>query len=99
MIGYSGISDSAEKDRVEWAQLLQPVVGHHAAGFQKALAAPIEVLPAKADVVLSPDSFQNSKSFGHDLAANAVSFNHCNRVFLHGTYVSRIPGRAYYLLV
>src|SRR5215467_14776505 len=80
MVGNAGIADCSEVDRVEGAKLIEAVLRHHAAGFQIGLTAPIEVLPGERNVEATRGRFEHANSFGHHLAADAVSFNDRNFV-------------------
>ena len=42
MVGHAGEADRAEEDRVEAAELVEAVLGHHLPGLRVALAAPVE---------------------------------------------------------
>ena len=71
--GDIGVADGAEEDGVELAELVEAVVGEWAAGFEVAVAGPIEVGELEADVLLLGDGFQNFDAFGGDFGAGAVS--------------------------
>src|SRR4029077_11425139 len=83
MIRNTGVSHRAKIDGVETAQPVEPVFGHHPAGPEIGFAAPVKMLPGKSRVVTSPCRFQYAKTFGHDLATDAVPFNDCNLVLVH----------------
>ena len=46
--GTPRMADGAEKNGVEGQELLEPVLGHHAAGLEIGLAAPVEVSARRA---------------------------------------------------
>ncbi len=71
--GDIGVADGAEEDGVELAKLVEAVVGERAAGFEVAVAGPIEVGELEANVLLLGDSLQYFDAFGGDFRAGAVS--------------------------
>src|ERR1035441_3869682 len=85
MVGNAGVAHGAEVDRVEPAQLVQAVFGHHAARFSVGFAAPVEVRPGKLDAELSARSFEHPQALGNHFAANAVALNYRNSVSLQGS--------------
>ena len=52
VVGHAGIADRAEEDRVVAADLLEPVLRHHAAGARVVLAAPVELVPFELEAEL-----------------------------------------------
>src|ERR1700730_3494702 len=69
------MTDGAEEDGVEGAQLLQAVGGHHAPGLDVGFAAPIEFLPAALETETAPGGFDNTNPFGNDFLTDAVTGN------------------------
>ncbi len=57
MIGNGREADGAEIDRIVGAQLLDAVLGHHAARLEVALARPIKLLPDELEAVLLSGGF------------------------------------------
>ena len=53
--GTPGRADRAEEDRLVRAQPVEAVRGHHRAGLEVALAAPVVVRPAEAEAVAGAD--------------------------------------------
>src|SRR5579864_163191 len=85
MIGDSGISDSAKINGIEIAELVEAILGHHPAGLEISLATPIKMLPGESYVKTPPGGLENAKTFGHDLASDAVPFNDCDLVAIHNS--------------
>src|SRR5208283_19277 len=85
MIGNTGIADGTKIDGVETAQLVEPIFGHHPAGLEISLTAPVKILPGKGRVVTAPRVFQCPEAFGHDLATDSIAFDDRNLVMTHST--------------
>src|SRR5260370_4175431 len=65
----------AKEDGVEGPELLESVLRHHAAGFQVALAAPVEFLPGERKTKAPRGGLGNANSLGDDFPANAIAGN------------------------
>jgi hypothetical protein len=83
MIRDAGISHRAQVNRVEAAELIEPILRHHPASFEIVLATPIEVVPVKSYVIPASGGFENTQTFGHDFMPNAVPLNDCDLVTTH----------------
>src|SRR5208283_1771595 len=89
MIRNTGISHRTEVDRIETAQLVQAIFGHHPAGLEIGLATPVEVMPGEHYIVAAPSSFKNTKAFGYDLTSDSVALNDRNVIMAHWTSLER----------
>ena len=93
-----GHADGAEVDRVMAADLLLPVLRHHAAVLFVVVAArEIEIVEAQLEAELLGRGFEHAHAFRHDLLADAVAGNDCdtmNAVGRHGVKVLVRSGRA-----
>jgi hypothetical protein len=49
MVGYAGVTDRPQEDRLVLPEPLQTVLGHHVPGLEVALATPVELAPPKAE--------------------------------------------------
>src|SRR5260370_30478308 len=65
----------AKEDGVEGPELLESVLRHHAAGFQVALAAPVEFLPGERKTKAPRGGFGDANSLGNDFPADAIAGN------------------------
>src|SRR5690242_12665022 len=84
MVGYAWIANRPEKDRVERPKLVEPVFGHHAAGFRVGFAAPVEFPPFQRESVTPGCHFKDCDPFRHDLAPDTITGNDRNTiVFRH----------------
>jgi hypothetical protein len=75
VVGYDvGPADRAEEDRVEAAQLLEPVVGQHLAVFEVVVGAGVlEVLVVQGQVERGGGGVQDAQTFGDDFGADSVA--------------------------
>ena len=71
--GDVGVADGAEEDRVELAELVEAVVGECGAGFEVAVAAPVEVGELELDVLELGDGLEDFDAFGCYFGAGAVA--------------------------
>src|SRR5215813_10662607 len=58
------------------SKLLQAVLGHHATGLPKPLAAPIELTPSELEPEASTRRLEDPLTLGHDLVADSVAGDH-----------------------
>src|SRR6267154_2551063 len=65
MIRNAWVPDGAQEDRVEWAQLLDTVCGHHLSGFDISFTTPIERVPVEPESKALSCRFQDSNTFWH----------------------------------
>ena len=70
---HVGVADGAEEDRVELAELVEAVGGQRFAGFEVAVAAPVEVLSLEREVFELGDGLEDLDAFGGDFGAGAVA--------------------------
>jgi hypothetical protein len=73
MVGHPRVSDGPEEDRVELAQPLETVVGHHRALPQVPLARPVERLVAQLDSVRGAGRIYDGSRRRQDLAPDSVT--------------------------
>ena len=76
MIGHAREADRAEEDRLELPELLEPVVGHHAADLRVALAAPVERGPLEAEAEAAAGRLEHAYAFWNDFLADPVPGDH-----------------------
>ena len=62
--GDVGMADGAEEDRVELAELVEAVGGERFAGFEVAVAAPVEIGEFELEVLELGDGLENFDAFG-----------------------------------
>ena len=93
VVRHAGEAHSAQQDRVEGAQHLDPVLRHHPAGLAVGLAVPAEMLPVEADIEAPAGGLQHPHGLGHDLVADAIARNHRNSIVRHGQNLPS-PARA-----
>ena len=67
--GDVGMADGAEQDGVELAQLVEAVGGQRFAGFEIAVAAPIEMGEVELEAFQLGDGLQNLDALGRRLPA------------------------------
>src|ERR1700753_1444431 len=85
MIGHSRESDSAQKNRVMMADLMEPVFRHHSPGLLIVAATPRKLFPFKLDASFAGSRVDYPNSFRYHLLTNSVSLNDRNSIFLHFT--------------
>ena len=85
MIGYIRMTDGAEQDGVGGPQQIQRVLRRHAAVREIILRAPVEVLEAAGEVVLSSRAIENLLRRWNDFLANAVAGDYCYIQFAQPT--------------
>jgi hypothetical protein len=74
VVGHGGRpADGAEEDRFVAADLLLPVLGHHAAVLEVVVAAPVEVVEGQRDAETAGGGLQYAQALGHHFAADAVA--------------------------
>ncbi len=73
MVGHAREADGAEEDRVEGAQLVEAVLGHHRAHARVPLTAPVEGLPLEREAVFRGDGVEHGLAGGNNLVADAVA--------------------------
>ena len=80
---HVGMADGAEEDAVELAELVEAVGGQGFAGFEIAVAAPVEVgeLEVAVEAFELGDGLEDLDAFGGDLGAGAVAADDCD---VHG---------------
>ena len=71
--GDLGVADGAEEDGVELAELVEAVVWEGGAGFEEAVAAPIEMGELDLDVFQFGDGLENFDTLGRDFGTGAVA--------------------------
>lgn len=79
-----GVADGAEVDRIELAELIESVWGHHGAGGAVVIGSPREDMPGEHHLA-SHGCFQNTLAGRDDLLPHAVTRNHRDAKLLHGT--------------
>jgi putative intracellular protease/amidase len=78
------VADRAEVDGVETAELVQPVLRHHAAGLAVEIAAPGEVHHLQLEVARAGlERAQDLEARGDDLLADSVSGDGGDAVAAH----------------
>ena len=75
MIGDTRKTDRTKKDGLELAQLLEPVLRHHATGLRVRLARPVERRPLEVEAELLADDVEHAGGRRDDLLADAVAGN------------------------
>src|SRR5215471_12260891 len=80
MIRNRGAADRAQVDRLERPELVKTVGGHHLAGFDESITAPVEMLPGKTDVEEASCRLQDAHAFGNNFAADPIAFDYSNFV-------------------
>src|SRR5262249_15253349 len=83
VIGHARMAHSAEEDRVKWFELRDTVFRHHAAGFDVALAAPVEMAPVECKTEALAGGFEHADALGDDFLANPIAGNHRDHVSFH----------------
>ena len=75
VIGHARVAYRAQKNRIEGPKLLQSVFRHHAAGFQIALATPVELFPGERKTEAARRGLGDANAFRHYFLANAIAGN------------------------
>ncbi len=75
VVGHAGESHRAQVDRVEAAELLEPVLRHHAPGPRVDLAAPVELLPRELYAEAAPGRLEHPDPLGQDFLADTIAGN------------------------
>ena len=83
MIGHTGHPDRTEKNRIERAQLINPVFRHDMAGFRVIVAVPAEFGEFVVDTELRARRFQRPQTFGHHFLADPVTGDDRNFIGAH----------------
>src|SRR5258708_35873437 len=86
-VGDLRMTDGAEIDGIVKPQPLEPVLRHHHAHIDVALAAPIELVPLEAEAIGTGCRFHGGDTLGHHLTPDAVSGDHCNPLILRHAYL------------
>ena len=92
--GDFGVADGAEEDRVELAELVEVVGRQRFAGFEVAIAAPIEVREVEGEAVLLGDGLKNFDAFGGYFGPGAVTADDgdltsfCHGVILCNSFIN-----------
>ena len=73
---HVGMADRAEQDRVELAQLVEPVGGQCFAGLEVAIAAPVEMREVELEPVLLGHRLQHLHALGRHFRTRTVATNH-----------------------
>src|SRR5207249_6202786 len=73
VVRHTGESDRAEEDRLERSKTIEAVLGHHAAGFGVALAAPVERRPLDLESEPPAGGVEDAHALGHDFLADSVA--------------------------
>jgi hypothetical protein len=63
--------------------LIETVFWHHASSLEIAVATPIKMVPGEFNVMKPSGRFKGAYTFGDNLAANTISFNHGYFVAFH----------------
>src|SRR4029453_42073 len=74
--GPAGEAAGSQEDRLESADLIEPVLRHHAAGLGVSLAVPVERREGALEAEAPPGRLQHAQTLGHHLVADAVAGNH-----------------------
>jgi hypothetical protein len=94
MIWHFGVTDGAEIDGIVKPQPVEPILRHHPAEIDIALAAPVELVPLKAEAVGASRRLHCGDAFRHHLAPDAVPGDHRNPIiFRHAKSCNRQPAR------
>src|SRR5207245_10588204 len=72
VVRHTGESDRAEEDRLERSKTIEAVLGHHAAGFGVALAAPVVRRPVDLESEPPAGGVADGTDLAHDLIADSV---------------------------
>src|SRR6266446_2248154 len=83
MIRNAWVPDGAQEDRVEWAQLLDTVCGHHLSGFDISFTTPIERVPVEPESKALSCRFQDSNTFWHHFFSDAITCDDCDVESFH----------------
>src|SRR6267143_294531 len=75
VVRHAGESDGAEEDRLEVSKTIEAVLGHHAAGFRVALAAPVERRPFDLESEPPTGGVEDAHALGHDFLADSIAGN------------------------
>src|SRR5207245_11091084 len=73
VVRHAGESDRAEEDRLERSQTIEAVLGHHAAGFGIALAAPVEHRPLDLESEPPAGGVEHAHALGPDFLADSLA--------------------------
>src|SRR5690606_11268260 len=73
VVGHAGPVDGAEIDRIMALDPLEPVLRHHAAGLDEALAGPVEALPGELDSEPAAGGLHHPDALVHHLVADPVA--------------------------
>ena len=82
MVRHLGVTDRAEINGVVEPQPLDPVLRHHHAHIDVALAAPVEFVPLEAETVSPRRRLHRGNPLGHHLAPDAVAGDHRDPIIL-----------------
>ena len=83
VVGNIRTPDSAEKDGVERAQLLETVGRHHSPSPEVLFAAPVELVPMEVESEAAPGSIQGANAFRHYFLPDSISCNDGNAKCFH----------------
>ena len=78
VIGDIGVAHGAQVDGVGRAQQFQRVLRHHPAVREIVFRAPVEILEAAGEVVLSPGAVEDPLAFRNHFLADTVAGDHCD---------------------
>ncbi len=81
------MSHGAEEDRIERAQLLNAVRGHHVSGLHVGFTAPIERVPLACESKTLPRSVEYPDALWNHFLPDAISRNHRN---VEGSHARRV---------
>ena len=79
--GDVGMADGAEEDGVELAELVEAVGGERFAGFEVAVAAPVEIGELELEVLEFGDGLEDLDALGRHFRARAVAADDCNLLY------------------
>jgi len=73
MILDAGEPHGAEENRIEPAELVEPIGRHHASGSRVSLATPIELVPLERETEADGGALEHALGGGNDLFSDSVA--------------------------
>jgi hypothetical protein len=83
VIGYSRITHGTQKNGVVIAKPCEAIRRHHVSGGFVRLAIPVEVTETCLEAELRARRFEDAQRRGHDLLANAITWDDSDTIGAH----------------
>src|SRR3954470_11861610 len=83
MVRHRRPTHCTQIDRIVPLDLVQSVLGHHAAGAVVAVTAPIQVIPGELDAEPRGYGVEHADALRHHLLADTIAGDDSNPVFRH----------------